>query len=525
LSTTLAVILMGGTILRFVGLGWGLPLTLHPDEWVIVHGAIDMAKRNSFEPPYYFRPDHVEMQLSNLAYLAYSHLLHGSRPETLYASNPAPFFLISRVITACFGVAMIVVAYLIGRRFARVIGVISASFVAFFPPFVNHSHFATPDVPLTFACMIVILGCMRYLSAPSRGSLLMACFGVSVATAIKYPGALGAIMIAVTVIVSGVQARAWGRILWHGAAAIAAVVGFLFVISPVLFTNSQAVVSSIIGNAGGSGPGSDGLGWFGNMRFYAGGFATAAGLVMLACFVLGVAWSIRLRLVQSLPLWLGVILWVILSTLPLHWERWGLPMYLTPLLMAPIGAYYSLRYVLDNGVAPWLRWGAVGLGAVMVVNLVVGAVAASVWFRSTDTRTVATADFAARGINSTNAISEGYTPQFPGEPVIILGMFEVRGGRLLIKSQNHDRSVPRYVVTSSYLYDRWKEPKYVSEHKFYAMLNTQYRLLTTYNPVLAQPTVLEITSIWNALGYVRDVAQGGLSGPTIKLYEIPAGRG
>ena len=68
----------------------------------------------------------------------------------------------------------------------------------------------------------------------------MACFGVSVATAIKYPGALGAIMIAVTVIVSGVQARAWGRILWHGAAAIAAVVGFLFVISPVLFTNSLA---------------------------------------------------------------------------------------------------------------------------------------------------------------------------------------------------------------------------------------------------------------------------------------------
>jgi hypothetical protein len=520
MSTALAVILVGGTVLRFVGLRWGLPLTLNSDEWVIVHGAIDMAKRNSFEPPYFFRPDHVEMQLSNLAYLAYSHLLHGSRPETLYASNPAPFFLISRVITACFGVAMIVVAYLIGRRFARGIGVISAFFVAFFPPFVNHSHFATPDVPLTFACMIVILGCMRYLSSSSWGSLLMACFGVSVAIAIKYPGALGAIMIAITVIVSGARARLWSRILWHGAAAIAAVVGFLFVISPVLFTNSQAVVSSIIGNAGGS----DGLGWFGNMRFYAGGFANAAGLVMLACFVLGVVWSIHSRLLQSLPMWLGVFFWVTLSGLPLHWERWGLPMYLTPLLMAPIGAYYSLRYVLDNGAAPWLRWGAVGLGAVMVVNLVVGAVVATVQFLSKDTRTVATADFAARGINNTNAIAEGYTPQFPGTARFMFGSFEVRGGRLVVRSQNHDRSVPRYVVSSSDIYDRWKEPKFVSEHQFYAMLNTQYPLLTTYNPVLVQPTVLEITSIWNALGYVRDVAKGGLSGPTIKLYEIPAGR-
>jgi len=245
---------------------------------------------------------------------------------------------------------------------------------------------------------------------------------------------------------------------------------------------------------------------------------------MLACFVLGVAWSIRLRLMQSLPLWLGVIFWVILSSLPLHWERWGLPMYLTPLLMAPIGAYYSLRYAFDNGVAPWLRWGAVGLGAVMVVNLVVGAVAASVRFLSKDTRTVATADFAVRGINNTNAISEGYTPQFPSEPKIMFDRFEVRGGRLVIRSQNHDPSVQRYVVSSSNLYDRWKEPKYVSVHKFYAMLNTQYPLLTTYNPVLVQSTVLEITSIWNALGYVRDVAKGGFSGSTIKLYEIPGGR-
>ena len=523
-SAALAVIILGGTVARFVGLSWGLPLALHSDEWVIVHGAIDMAKRNSFEPPYFFRPDHVEMQLSNLAYLAYSHLLHGSRPETLYASHPAPFFLISRTITACFGVAMIVVAYLIGSRFARAIGVLAASFVAFFPPFVNHSHFATPDVPLTFALMIVTLGCMRYLSSPSWGNLFLACLGVSVAIAIKYPGALGALMIAITVIVGGVRARAWSRILGHGAAAIAAVVGFLFVISPVLFTNLHAVVSSIIGEGGGSAPGSDGLGWSGNMRFYAGGLAASAGIVLLVCFALGVAWSIRLRLLQSVPLWSGAIFWVILSGLPLHWERWGLPMYLTPLLMAPIGAYYSFRYLLDKGPAPWLRWGAVVLGAVMAVNLVLGAVAASVRFLSKDTRTFATQDFAARGINETNAISEGYTPQFPGGPIVIFDRFQVKGGRLLISSQDHDRSVRRYVVLSSYLYDRWKEPRYVTEHKFYAMLDKQYPLLTTYNPVLVEPTAFEITSIWNAVGYVLDVAHGGFSGPTIKVYEIPADR-
>src|ERR1035437_7126857 len=266
-STALTLIILGGAVARLVGGSWGLPLELHPDEWVIVDGAIDMAKRHSFEPPYYFRPDHVEMQLSNLAYLVYSHLFHGSSPEALDASDHAPFILISRTITACFGVAMIGVAYLIGTRFTRAIGILAAFLVAFYPPFVDNSHFASPDVPLSFAFMIVILACMRYLTSPSWGNLLLASLGVSVAIAIKYPGALGALMIAITVIrlqalactpppitvtalmsaipviVAGVQARAWSRILVHGAAAMAAVVGFLFAISPVLFTNASAVVS------------------------------------------------------------------------------------------------------------------------------------------------------------------------------------------------------------------------------------------------------------------------------------------
>jgi Dolichyl-phosphate-mannose-protein mannosyltransferase len=521
----LTVIVLGGAVARLMGGSWGLPLDLNSDEWVIVNGAIDMAKRHSFEPPYFFRPDHVEMQLSNLAYLAYSHLFHGSSPETVYASDPAPFILISRTITGCFGVAMIAIAYLIGKRFTRVIGVLAAFLVAFFPPLVDHSHFASPDVPLTFAFMIVILACMRYLTSPSWGNLLLASLGVSVAIAIKYPGALGALMIAITVIVSGVQARAWSRILVHGAAAMAAVVGFLFAISPVLFTNVSVVVSYFAAQAGATHPGADGLGWFGNLYFYATGFATSADIILLVCFALGVLWSVRLRLLQSVPLWLGVFVWVILSRLPIHWERWALPMYLTPLLLAPIGAYYSFRYILDKGAARWLRWGAVGLGAVVALNLVAGSVAVSARYVAKDTQTFAT-DFAARGIDHTNTIFEGYSPLLPGEPQTIFGAFTVIDGRLVLSSQGQNRSGMRYVVLSSSMYHRYKaEPRYVAEQKFYALLDKQFPLLKTYHPAPpGNPTVLEITSIWHSLGYLGEVAHGGLSGPTIKVYEIPADR-
>ncbi len=534
-STALTVILLGGATARLVGGGWGLPLDLHPDEWVIVRGAIDMAQRRSFEPPYYFRPDHVEMQFSNLAYLVYSHLLHSSRPETLYKANQAPFILISRAITACFGVAMIVVAYLIGTRFTRAIGVLSAFVVAFFPPFVDHSHFATPDVPLSFAFMIVILGCMRYLDWPSWGNLLLASLGVSIAIAIKYPGALGAIMIAITVVVGGVRARAWSRILVHGVGAVTAVLGFLFVISPVLFTNFQAVASNLTAQAGPTHLGADALGWFGNLRFYAEALANHAGIILLLSFALGVFWSIRLRLLQSVPLWMGAVVWVILSGVPLHWDRWGLPMYLTPLLIAPIGAYHSFRYLLERGAERWLLWGAVGMGIVAAANFVTGSAAVCAQFLATNTQTLAR-DLAARGIDHTNTIYEGYTPLFPGEPKAIFNAFQVIGGHLVLSSQFHNKSRLRYVALSSDMYDRYKaEPKYAAEQKFYAMLDKQFPVLTTYHPVSTKPPVgltwpappgwgLEIVDIRNALVYVGEVAHGGFSGPTIKVYEIPTNR-
>ena len=146
-----------GVALRILGLGWGLPAELHSDEWVITTGALDLAQRNSFEPSLYFRPDHVEIQLSYIAYQLFSHLVLHTSVEAAYAANPGHFLLISRLITALFGTAMVVLAYFIGRRFNRTIAIIAVVLFSIFPPLVQHSHFATPDVPVTAALMAVIL--------------------------------------------------------------------------------------------------------------------------------------------------------------------------------------------------------------------------------------------------------------------------------------------------------------------------------------------------------------------------------
>lgn len=524
MSAVLTFTILGGAAVRLIGINWGLPLMLHPDEGVIVGGALNMAQRHSFEPANYFRPDHVEIELSNLAYLAYSWIFHGKAPVALYLLQPAPFVLISRLITACFGIGMIVLAYRIGVRFNRLIGIITAFLVAFFPPFVVHSHFATPDVPLALAFMVVILGCMRYLDAPLWRNLLLACLGVSVAIAIKYPGAVGAVTIGVTVLVSGIGARAWRRTIAHAFGSLAAVIGFLFLISPVLFTNAATVLSNFSDEAGGNHAGVVSLGWLDNMRFYASGFATSAGIVLVVSFALGTFWSVRLRLRQSLPLWAGAAVWPALSAVGLHWDRWALPMYLSPLLIAPIGIYYSARYLLAKDLARWVRWAAVAVGTLTAVNLFIGSAAVAAQYAARNVENVGAGALAARQVNGTNTVFEGYTSLRPGLPKGIFDQFDVIDGRLMLGAKVKDRAKMRYVLISSETYDRYyAAPKFALERNFYRMLGQQYPLITTYRPV-PPPTgsLFEVAGIWRSVGYLAGIAGGGLSGPTLQLYEIPA---
>lgn len=523
---SLVLIVGAGAVVRLVGIGWGLPLQLHPDERVIVDGAIDMARRHSFEPPFYYRPDHVETQLSNLAYLGYSYIFHRTSPYELYSDDAAPFYLISRLITVCFGIATILLSYRIGCRFNQTIGILSALFFALFPPFVLNSHFATPDVPLTFAFLIVILGCMRYLESPRWRNVLIACLGVSIGIAIKYPGALGTIMIAVVIIVRGLQDKNWRRIVVHGAGAIGAVIGFLFLISPVLFTNAAVVLDNVTAEGGTGHLGADDLAWPGKVGFYATDFATSAGVTVVLLFLLGIYWTARHRLQQSIPLWMGVIVWPLLSLPGLHWARWGLPMYVTPLLIAPIGIYYSAKFLWDRPTAVWVRWVATAVGGLMVVNLVLGSAAVSAEYLAPNTQSLGRADFAARGATAQNTLSEGYSPFHPGGPQKVFTDFTVVGGRLMLDPALPHPSQLRFVAVSSLMFDRYNaEPKYQTEQQFYKMLSEQFPLLTTLQPVPGpHASLLSTVGIWRSVGYIAGIAGGGYSGPTIKLYEIPADR-
>lgn len=508
-----------GAALRILGLTWGLPTRLNADEWVIVTGALDMAQRNSFEPSLYMRPDHVEIQLSFIAYQAFSHLVLHVPVEVGYTAHPGMYLFISRAVTALFGCAMIVLAYLIGRQFHPAVGVIAAGLFALFPAFVYHSHFATPDIPMTAAFMAVILACMAYVSKPRLASLLVASGATSVAIAIKYPGAIAAVTIAIVVVFAAVRDRALHRIVTHGMTAIVAVVGFLFLISPVLFTNFTAVMAAIKQESRTEHPGADGLGFGGNLAFYADNFWAAGGVLLTLAALIGTFAVIRLRLTAALPLLLGVVYWISMAVLPLHWERWTVPMLITPVMLAGVGMFSAYRYLGSKD--RWRRWRkpvfAVG-GAIVGLNLLVSSAAITAVFMAPDTRLSSDAVLADAGITADNTAYEGYSPFAPGDPHYVFDAVTISDGTI-----RPIDPTKRFVMTSDCQNQRFfDDAKYGGERDFYASLSSDLTEVVRIRPTVSagRASALEPVNIWRSVEVIGEVLRGGKAGCDVRVFQL-----
>lgn len=504
--------LVAGSVLRIVGLSWGLPFGLHPDEPVIVRGALDLAQRNSFEPMYFMRPDHVEIQLSYVAYELYAHLFVHTGVATAHAADPSAFLLISRSITAVFGIATIVLAYFIGRRFDRRIGAIAAVLFALTPLLVRDAHYATPDIPLTCMLMVGVLALMHYLERPGLVPLLVACAATSVGTAIKYPALVMTLMIAVVVVLVAVRERRPAQVLTRGALSVVAVTGFLFVVSPVLFTNFAAVRQQLVGQSGANHPGADGLGYAGNLAYYAGSFFTDAGLLLSAAAVVGVVAVVRLRLLQAVPLLFGAVFWLVLSVLPLHWDRWGIPMFITPLFLASIGLFHAYRWI---GRRRWRRPLAWVVGTVVVANLLVGAIAYDSTLEAPDSRLEARSYLEANGITAEDTSSEGYSPLVPGATRTVFDDFRMVDGR----PEPVDPDV-RFLVLSSCMSNRYYEdPGHPEERAFYAAVRKNLTLLKSWTHVrVPDRTGIEVVDVARSARQLAGYADGGQAGCDVRVY-------
>lgn len=174
----LLLLILVAAALRIYGLRWGLPGSLHaysyhPDEFLTVNAAFGRVYvGHSLDPGIYTYPS-LFIYLSALAMAV--GFGYGAGPEL------ASIYFAARVVTVLVGVGAVAVTWWAGRLlFGRAAGLIAALILCIAPLHVQHSHFATVDVPSTlfvaaaigFAGLVMARGSWRdYVLAGAMAGL------------------------------------------------------------------------------------------------------------------------------------------------------------------------------------------------------------------------------------------------------------------------------------------------------------------------------------------------------------------
>lgn len=155
----LIAILILGFFLRVIGINFGLPTELHPDEGKLVYPAISMAVNfldslkgkgdYAYFNPHIFYYGGFSIYLLFIAlkiYFIATNLFFGN-----YMVSLLDAFLIARLITLIFGVGTIFVVYKVAKQFLNESSaLLSALLIAVFPTPVVLSHIFSHDVIATF---------------------------------------------------------------------------------------------------------------------------------------------------------------------------------------------------------------------------------------------------------------------------------------------------------------------------------------------------------------------------------------
>jgi len=513
-KAALLVIIFLGLSLRVIGSDWGFPFLLHPDEPVVADVPFDMAKRASLDPGEYNHPDHFGIYANAVMYHAASYIVY-QRPLTeTFNAHKLLFYRISRIFIALLGTACIVAAYLIGKEFSTNTGPIAALLVAIFPSYVDHSHYITADIPLTLFMLSVILFVIRYMKDPTDRNLLAASCFLALSVSEKYPGGLGLLLILSAIVYKTRGEKTTRRSIFK---ALAGFLVSLFIVSPYLIINFHEAVMAVFTNAYPVHLGADGLGWPGNMAFYATSYLKFSGVIMLLFFFLGTLSVIRKKETYAAPVFFGLLYWVVLSKVGLHWERWALPMYTCPLIVSAHGiavAHEKAAQLSRRHLVPlWCVAFVLIIGKLLLASSVVTA-----QFTLQDTRFASYLFARKTGIPEENTLYEGFTPFYPSN---------MRNGSVLNAYNTLDKNKSiRYVIVSSDLYDRYlgEGDRFQAEAEFYRRVFSLPLVRTfaprAYFPEESSPFYLAndpARGLAFLMDYARDREQL-FTGPSIQIY-------
>ena len=519
----LVLIIFIAAALRLIGANWGMPANnLHPDEGFIFTKAYECAANNTFEVRDYYRPNHVSIKLNTILYLAIQKLVFSSRGLTDFAVNYARNFSLfttaSRVLTALFGVGIVILTYLIVRLWGKKQALLAAFIAAIFPAFIEHSHYITPDIPLLFFLMMVLYFALLYQKKPSVHLLFGMAFFSAVATCEKYPGVFGCMIIAVSVI--STHKKKIDMIVKHGALAILFFLLGIMAVSPVLLIDYRNVLEIMRGQNHSQHIGGDGLNFPQTIWYYLKTTGVHLGLVYTLSALWGIVVAFKKDVKATILLLTFFTYLFPISVLKVHWERYTLPIYEAGIVFAAVGALAIFDYLnkrFENKKVIRIVSNLL-IFALPVCSLVIASVAYTARFLAPDSRIYNQPIFAEMGITEANTAKDCDTPLDPGGFYGAFSDFE-NGDPDVYRWGN----CPQYVVTSSGERDLFLEARqdwYGGVAAFYNKLDEKYPLIYKYTGEIPDSYFFEVQNIYCSARSIYRYLNGVASGFEIRVYQM-----
>ncbi|MDR0220804.1 MAG: glycosyltransferase family 39 protein [Lachnospiraceae bacterium] len=454
----LAVIIFIGAILRFVGADWGLPYKLHADEHAITDDAFRIAANQGHQPLTLNRPDHTSIKLIAFVWQIVDFLVGGDIAED-YDANPIRYYTTARLVTASFGTASILLAFMIAAQFSPVAGLVAAGLFALSPTFVTHSHYITPEILQTFCLLCVTFFMMLYLDNQKLSTLALACVFCALAFCEKYPSIFYVLVIAGGIALAENIAKHPALTIkrWFQAGLIFTLT--VFAVFPRLFFDWNEVVKVLQRENRTTHLGADGLNSPENLLFYVQTYLSHFGWIVLLASLFGFWQCARLSKTKSMVMFIGLFYIVMLSFMNLHWERWGVPFYANMLIIAAVGlvGLYEIAKQKSAGFSKISRL-AVSAATIALLfglpslNMLCASFEKTASFVAEDTRVAALTLVSEYGMTRENTLYEGYTPFRLASPRVIFDDFT-----------DYDFSSPNdtnyeYIILSSSMYNRYLIP-------------------------------------------------------------------
>ncbi|OFW07244.1 MAG: hypothetical protein A3H96_17125 [Acidobacteria bacterium RIFCSPLOWO2_02_FULL_67_36] len=289
----LAAVLATAAVLRFWGIGHGIPHAVEVDEPEIVERAFNMMRTGSLNPNQFFDYPtlymYVQLVVSVVRFVTGA--LTGAWTSLAQATSPS-FYLWGRAVTAAFGVATVLLVFRIGLRWGGRHALLAAGLLAVMPLHVRQSHYVLTDIPLTFFTTLALLASLVAHERARLGAFAIAGAAAGLAAATKYNGGIALLLPLLACWMT--PAVRPSRLLCSLAAIGAAFVAFL-IAAPYTLLDLPAFLDGFarLTAAYRHNPAPPEAGWMLYLKYLRGTLGWPALLLALSGFVLGVVRFVR----------------------------------------------------------------------------------------------------------------------------------------------------------------------------------------------------------------------------------------